>query len=180
MLTKIFHYGIIGGLIVGSIMFGLAVAMKGHPPLHWAMSIGYASMLLALSTVFVAIKKYRDEERGGVVRFLPAFLLGLGVSFVASVVYVLAWEATLAWTGMDFAGDYANALIEQQKARGLDGAALDQFAAGMEQFKQDYANTPYRLSMTFAEIFPVGVLVSLVSAALLRNPRFLPLRRARA
>ena len=28
--------------------------------------------------------------------------------------------------------------------------------------------------MTFAEIFPVGVLVSLVSALVLRNPRALP------
>ena len=180
MLKRIFHYGLIGGLIVGAIMFGLVVATKGRPPLQWGMAIGYASMLLALSTVFVAIRKYRDEERGGVVGFLPALLLGLGVSFVAGVVYVLAWEATLAWTGMDFAGDYANALIEQQKARGLDGADFDRFVAGMEQFKQDYANAPYRWSMTFAEIFPVGVLVSLLSAALLRNPRFLPLRRRHA
>jgi len=31
--------------------------------------------------------------------------------------------------------------------------------------------------MTFIEIFPVGVLVSLVSAGLLRNSRFLPVRR---
>jgi hypothetical protein len=30
--------------------------------------------------------------------------------------------------------------------------------------------------MTFVEIFPVGVLVSLISAALLRNRRFLPAR----
>lgn len=177
MFKKILHYGILGGLIVGAIMFGLAVAMKGHPPLAWAMIIGYASMLLALSMVFVAIKKRRDEDLGGVISFVPALLLGLGVSFVASIVYALAWEATLAFTGMDFAGDYVNALIAEQKAHGLDGAALDQYIAGMEQFKADYANTPYRLGMSFSEIFPVGVIVSLVAAALLRNPRFLPLRR---
>src|SRR3546814_12654255 len=34
----------------------------------------------------------------------------------------------------------------------------------------------FRLPMTFVEIFPVGVLVSLVSAAVLRNPRVLPAR----
>ncbi len=39
-----------------------------------------------------------------------------------------------------------------------------------------YAKPWYRMPMTFAEIFPVGILVSLVSAALLRNPRFLPAR----
>jgi hypothetical protein len=39
-----------------------------------------------------------------------------------------------------------------------------------------YDNPLYRLPMTFAEIFPVGLLVTLVSAVLLRNPRFLPAR----
>jgi len=30
--------------------------------------------------------------------------------------------------------------------------------------------------MTFIEIFPVGLLVALISAALLRNPKMLPAR----
>jgi len=47
----------------------------------------------------------------------------------------------------------------------------------MERFKTMYANPAYRLPMTFVEIFPVGVLVSLMSAAVLRNSRVLPARR---
>ncbi len=47
----------------------------------------------------------------------------------------------------------------------------------METFKAQYANPLFRLPMTFIEIFPVGVLVSLISAAILRNPRVLPARR---
>jgi hypothetical protein len=42
----------------------------------------------------------------------------------------------------------------------------------------EYANLLYRLSMTFTEILPIGVLVSLASAALLRNSRFLPMRHS--
>ena len=68
-------------------------------------------------------------------------------------------------------------LIDEQKAKGVSGDALVKFTAEMEKFKTDYANPLFRLPMTFAEIFPVGLLVSLVSAGLLRNSRFLPARR---
>ena len=48
--------------------------------------------------------------------------------------------------------------------------------AEMDAFKIQYADPLFRLPMTFAEIFPVGILVSLISAGLLRNSRFLPAR----
>lgn len=176
MLNKIVSFGSVAGVVVGVPLFGIAVAMNGHPPASWGVVVGYLTMLIALSAVFVAIKKHRDQTLGGAIRFWPAFGLGLGISLVAGVFYVLAWEAALAYTGMDFAGDYAKLLIEQQKAQGVSGDTLARFVADMEQFKREYANPLYRLPMTFAEIFPVGVLVSLISALLLRNSRFLPAR----
>jgi hypothetical protein len=177
MLRKILSYGVIAGLIVGVPLFGLSVALNGHPALPYGVLLGYLTMLIALSAVFAAIKRHRDVELGGVITFWPAFGLGLGISIVAGVFYVLAWEAALAVTHMDFAGGYAKALIAQQQAKGASGEALAKLAADMERFKSQYANPLYRLPMTFAEIFPVGVLVSLVSAGLLRNSRFLPARR---
>jgi hypothetical protein len=169
-------YGTVAGLIVGA--FGLAIGLHGHTPSPWGVVIGYLTMLIALSAVFVAIKRHRDMDLGGVIRFWPAFGLGLGISVVAGILYVLAWEATVAVTQMDFAGDYARFLIEEQKAKGVSGDDLAKFTAEMERFKIEYANPVFRLPMVFAEIFPVGVLVSPVSAALLRNSRFLPTRRA--
>ena len=106
------------------------------------------------------------------IKFLPAFGIGLGISVVAGIIYVFTWELSVALTHLDFAAQYAQASIEQQRAGGLSGAALDRYVAEMEQFKTNYANPAYRLPMTFAEIFPVGVLVSLISAGLLRNPTF--------
>ena len=176
MFRKILAYGAIAGLIVGIPLSAMVVTMKGHE-MHYGMLIGYATMLVALSTVFVAIKRHRDIDLGGVIGFWPAFGLGLGISFVAGTIYVLAWETTVALTHLDFASGYAKIMIEQKKANGVTGAALAKFTAEMEQFKVQYANPFYRLPMTFIEIFPVGVLVSLVSAGLLRSSRFLPLRR---
>ena len=39
--------------------------------------------------------------------------------------------------------------------------------------RASYANPLFRIPMTFMEIFPVGFLVALVSALLLRNPKIL-------
>ena len=177
MLKKILSYGVVAGLIVGVPLSCITISMSGHAMMRYGMVIGYLIMLIALSTVFVAIKRHRDADLGGVIKFWPAFGLGLGISFIAGVIYVLSWEAACAIAHLDFASSYSNAMIAQQQAKGVSAEALAKLTLQMEQFKVQYANPLYRLPMTFAEIFPVGVLVSLVSAALLRSSRFLPARR---
>jgi hypothetical protein len=177
MLRTIVKYGVIAGLVVGGFEFATFVAFSGMPPLKYGMLIGYTTMLVALSAVFVGIKRHRDVDRGGVIGFWQAFAIGLGISFIAGIFYVIAWEVVQAMTHMDFAGAYANAIIASEKAKGASAEALARLIAEMEDFKVQYANPMFRLPMTFVEIFPVGVLVSLVSAGLLRNSRFLPARR---
>lgn len=178
MLRYILTYGVIAGAVVGIPLSIMTLSMSGHAMMRYGMLIGYATMLIALSAVFLAIKRHRDSDLVGVIRFWPALGLGLAISMVAGVIYVLAWEASTAIAHADFAGGYARAMIAQKEAQGVSGAALAKFTAQMEQFKLQYANPLYRLPMTFIEVFPVGVLVSLVSAGLLRNSRFLPARRA--
>jgi hypothetical protein len=176
MLRTTLVYGLIAGLVAGVPMSLMVLAMNGQTMMDYGMVLGYLTMLIALSAVFVAIKRRRDRELGGVIRFWPAFGLGIGISVVAGVLYVVSWELAQAATQMDFASDYAKAMIEQQRAKGASPEALAKLSADMETFKVQYADPLFRLPMTFAEIFPVGLLVSLVSAGLLRNPRFLPAR----
>ncbi len=178
MWRRILTHGLVAGGVVGVPLFGLTVARNGQP--HDGVLLGYLTMLVALSAVFVAVKRQRDVAGGGVIRFWPAFGMGLGVSVVASLCYVLAWEAALAVTQLDFGADYAKAMVAHQKAKGLSGEALAKLAAEMDEFARQYRNPLYRLPMSFAEIFPVGLLVSLVSAGLLRDPRFWPAKRAAA
>ena len=121
-----------------------------------------------------------DRALGGVIKFLPAFLIGLGISVVAGIIYVAAWEVSLAMTHYTFMNDYAASAIEAQRAKGVSGPELDAFIAQMEQMKVQYANPLFRLPMTFVEIFPVGVVISLITALVLRNSRFMPARPAPA
>ncbi|BDU19410.1 DUF4199 domain-containing protein [Dyella sp. GSA-30] len=177
MLRTILKYGVIAGLIVGGFELVTFVLFSGMPPLKYGMVIGYTTMLIALSAVFVGIKRHRDVDRGGVIGFWQGLGVGLGISFIAGIFYVAAWEAVQAMTHMDFATSYAQAIIAAEKAKGASAEKLAKLTTDMETFKVQYANPMFRLSMTFVEIFPVGVLVSLVSAGLLRNSRFLPARR---
>jgi hypothetical protein len=178
MLRKMLSYGVVAGLLVGIPLSCITIGMSGQTMMRYGMVVGYLIMLIALSAVFVAIKRHRDADLGGVIRFWPAFGLGLGISFIAGVLYVVSWEIACSIAHLDFAGSYAKAMIAQQQAKGVSAEALAKLTTEMEQFKVQYASPLYRWPMTFMEIFPVGVLVSLVSAALLRNSRFLPARPA--
>lgn len=176
MLRTILLYGVLGGLIVAIPMFTLLALNPGHDNLASSQITGYSLMILALTMIFVGVKRYRDKIKGGVIKFVPAFLVGLGISAVAGLVYVIGWEITQAITNNDFASSYANAMLEEARAKGASAAQIDAMSAEMAEFQRMYSNPLFRLPMTFIEIFPVGLLISLITAALVRNPRFLPAR----
>jgi len=143
------RYALIYGAIGGAITIAIITATFAFDvPNHFqTMWFGYLVMLAAMSLIFVGVKRYRDVECGGVTSFGRAFKVGLGIAVVAALVYVAGWEAYLA-TKPPVVAEY----IEM------------------------YPNPLTRMPITFLEIFPVGLLVALVSAVLLRNPRFLPAR----
>lgn len=174
MFRAIMIFGLVAGLAIACTMFPLIAFASDYGGASAAT--GYLIMLVALSLVFVAVKRHRDGKLGGFIKFAPAFGMGVGISLVAGIVYVVGWEITLALTEYKFADSYAQAAIEAARAKGAAQAELDALAAHLAAFAEMYANPLYRLPMSFSEIFPVGMLVSLVSAGLLRNPRFLPAR----
>jgi hypothetical protein len=168
-------YGAIAGAIAVSIISAtLALDLTGHD--ETAMLVSYLVMLIALSLIFVGVKRYRDLECGGVIRFGRAFLLGLGMAAVAGLIYAIGWEIFTAASGYDFMGEYSGSILERMRAEGASAAAIEAKAAEMREFAETYRNPLFRMPMVFVEIFPVGLLVALISAALLRNPRVLPAR----
>jgi hypothetical protein len=176
MLRTILIYGVIAGLIVAIPMFTLLAMDGAHESWSSSHFFGYALMILALSLIFIGVKSYRDKVKGGVIKFLPAFLIGLGISVVAGLIYVIGWEVTLYLTNYTFAADYAASALAAAEAKGVPPAELEAMRTQYAQFEQMYANPLFRLPMTFIEIFPVGLIISLITAVLLRNPRFFPAR----
>ena len=173
MRYTLVYGGLSGAVAISVLVFSLAFNLPNHSHSLW---FGYLVMLVALSLIFVGVKRYRDVECGGVVTFGRAFAIGLGIALVAALIYAVGWELYLALSGKDFMAEYTASIIAKMRADGATAAAIDAKLAEMHELADRYRNHWFRLPMTFVEIFPVGLVVTLVSAALLRNPKLLPAR----
>jgi uncharacterized protein DUF4199 len=174
MFATALRYGLIAGAIsISVLVFGI-ISSNGESN-HGFASVwfGYTVMLVALSAIFLAVRDYRNNKLGGVIKFFPALGLGVLIAAIAGFIYVLGWEAYEYATHYKFADEYAASLIEHARAAGRSVEAATAEAAA---FKAQYANPMVRMPMTFLEIFPVGLLIALISAAALRNPKMLPAR----
>jgi hypothetical protein len=173
MKRLILVYGSIAGMIaIASIL--LSMSATGHGAA--GLVVGYLSMLIGLSLVFVGVKKYRDEQLGGVIRLSTALGVGFGISLVATLFYALGWEVYLYATGYRFIPDYIASVLAAKRAAGASAAEIASLTAEMQTYAKAYANPVQRLLMTMSEIAPVAIVVTLISATLLRKPNFMPAR----
>jgi hypothetical protein len=166
-------YGVLIGVVTGGIICALLFATNGDFGSVW---FGYLVMLVAMSFVFVGVKRYRDVELGGVIRFWPALGLGVAIAFVGMIAHATMWELYEALTGYQFLDKYIASELIKLKASGISATALAEKVAEMDAMRVMYNNPFKRFAMVMSEPVPPAVLVALLSAALLRNPKFLPAR----
>ena len=117
------------------------------------------------------MKRFRDLDQGGIIKFSQALSLGLAMSVFAGLAYIFIWEIYLAMTDNSFIKIYTDQLIEQQKSKGISPEALTDFIGKMDEMKEKYAKPGYRIPLTFLEIFPMGFIVTLISALALHKPK---------
>mgnify|MGYP001618588364 CR=1 FL=1 len=170
-------YGAIAGVIVMIGMFINISFVSDHGTM--GMVAGYLSMLVALLFVFVGVKRYRDIDLGGVIGFWKAFGVGIGIGFVASIFYILGWELYMWQTGGTFMAEYIAKTADDMRVVGKSAAEIAKFSSEMGAMAEQYKNPFFRMALTLTEIFPVALLVSLVSAALLRRSSFMPAVQSR-
>ena len=167
-------FGLVSGLIIilpwfFSAWFGNADGMMTNPN---AMLIGYGIMVLALSAVFVGVRRYREREGGGYLTFGKGFGLGLGMVLVASVIYVIGWMLFFEIYAPEFAENYYQGQIAEMRADpDLTEAEKDAKEAEWNEGMEMYKNPFFRAAITFTEVFPVGLVVALISALVwMRRP----------
>ena len=128
--------------------------------------IGYSTMILAFTSIFVAVKKYREEELNGVINFKTAFLIGLYITIVASCVYTTAWSiyASSSDSMAEFAQSYNDKAVEDIQNSDLTDEEKKEKIEETRAFMEYYKNPLIRTAVTFLEIFPVGFIMSILTA----------------
>jgi hypothetical protein len=177
--TRMKRIIIINGLIAGaivSLMFTISYPLTHNGTLsnESSMVVGYISMVIALSLVFVGIKSYRDQHQKGVITFGRGVVMGILITLIASVMYAGTWEIYYNTIASDFMEKYTASYLDKMKKEGASNAEIAQQRAEMESFSEQYKNPIIRFGVTLMEILPVGIIITLISAALLRRKEFLP------
>jgi len=160
------------GLIAGSISAAfMGIGIDFYLKHHFVTSqlIGYTSMILSCSLIFVGIKMFRDKHNGGVVSFGKAFLIGLYISLVASTLCVIVWALEYKFIFPDFLENYSAITIAKAKAA---GDTPEQIASQIKQlatYRDWYQNPILFTLIIYAQYLPGGLIISLIAAWILKK-----------
>lgn len=179
MRKVVLTFGLIAGLIIAALVWvNTGFLCDGDLiSLDYAMLLGYASMLIALTMVFFGVKSYRDNYAGGKITFWKAVQIGLLISLIAGVFYFLgALTYSLTHPGFDerFLTKWTDYSIAKIQAAGGSQAEIDEVRQSEETMRALFKNPLLFFVVCLIEILPVGLVVTFVSAALLRRSELLP------
>jgi len=164
----ILTFGLISGALI-SLMMGLTVPFQDK--LGHSYVIGYTTIVLSILLSYFGIRSYRDNVGNGHITFGKAFLVGLSITVISCLCYVVTWEIIYFNFMPDFMDKYGAQVLQKMQASGATAAAIQQKSAELDKLKVMYKNPLFNAAMTFIEPFPVGLLITLISAAVLRKKR---------
>jgi Protein of unknown function (DUF4199) len=163
-------FGTISGVVISSLMFLTTyLCTKGIVDFDNGEVIGYTGILIAFLLVFFGVRSYRDQV-GGSLSFGRAFKVGILIALISSAFYVASWQVVYFGNLMPgFMEQWTAHAVEEMRKEGATPAAIEAKRQEMAKFKEYYDNPLINAAFTFIEPFPMGVLASLISAAILRR-----------
>ena len=172
MKKNILVYGLIAGSVVSILMLisiNYISHVDGKVDYNTSLLIGYASMLIAFSLVYVGIRNYRDKFNGGVISFGKAFKIGIMIVLIASTIYVVAWLIDYFFFIPDYMEKFSAQELDKLKASGASQMKIDKETMKMANMVKMLKNPLFNALMTYAEILPVGLIVTLISSLILKR-----------
>lgn len=168
MKKTILIFGLISGAVSASLMTA-TMLVADHIGLDRGAIVGYTGIVLSFLLVYFGIRSYRDNVLNGHITFGQAFVVGISITIISCLCYVVSWEVIYYNFLPNFWDHYGAQVMEKAKASGASAAAIQAQAEQIKKYKEMYANPLLNGAMTFLEPFPVGLLITLISAGVLRR-----------
>ncbi|MEO7265247.1 MAG: DUF4199 domain-containing protein [Ferruginibacter sp.] len=172
MKKIIILHGLVAGIVMSVLMLFSVNSMshrEGNFDYDKSLLIGYAAMLIGFSLVFVGIRNYRNKYNAGVINFGKAFKIGIMITLIASSIYVVAWLIDYFFFIPDFMEKYSAHEIDKLKSNGASLVEIEKQTQEMADFARIYKNPFFNAMITYVEILPVGLIVSVISAFILKR-----------
>jgi len=163
MKKIILKNGLFGGLIVSSVMISMSLYMKSNPEYEPNAIIGTISMLLAFIFVVLGIYQQR-EDNGSSITFGKALVTGLLISLVISTIYVVVWLIVYYNFFPDFMDQYSEMVLKNTKPNEIAAKTAE-----LNQMKEWYKSPVMICLLTYMEILPIGIVVSLIASLVLKR-----------
>jgi hypothetical protein len=161
---------IAGGILAAVMAVSVPLGMEGVIDyFEYGALLGYSTMVLSFLMVFFGIRSYREEVGKGAISFGRAFQVGILITLTACAIYVLTWEVIYWGFYPDFMERYSDHTLAKMRAASESAAAIGAMGEQMATFSRLYRNPLFNVAITFLEVFPVGLIVTLISAAILRR-----------
>lgn len=169
MKKIVLRYGLLAGLIVSLFMMIGMLICHQNADFEGSMVLGYASMLVAFTFIFLGIRSQRNKHGNGSITFGKAFMTGLYIALISSTMYVITWLVVYYCFMPDFMDKYMEHALKKAAESGASPAEIEKQAAEMATYKDMYKNPLGVILLTYMEIFPLGLLVTLISALILKK-----------
>jgi Protein of unknown function (DUF4199) len=173
MKKIVLTFGLISGAIL-SLMMVATMPFIDKIGFDKSEILGYTTMVLSFLMVYAGIRSYRDNIGRGSITFTRAAGVGLLITLISCLCYVVTWE--ILYFNLpsmhQFMDKYAAYMVDQARASGASQEAIQVQLREIGKYKELYENPLFNVAITFSEPFPVGLLITLISAAILkkRNP----------
>jgi hypothetical protein len=171
-------YGIISGLVMAATVWITAVAVERDAVnFEWLEVTGYASMIIALTMVFFGIKSYRDNVVNGVISFWKGVQVGFLISLISVILY---WGGAMAYglvsPGFEgkFITKYTEMTMKKLTEKGAPQEEIDRAKETIAMMERLFRNPLLFFLICLMEMLPIGIVITLISSALLRKKELLP------
>ena len=170
MKKTVLTFGVYSGLASAALMLATVPFMEAIG-FDRGVYVGYTGMLISFLFIYFGVRSYRDTALGGRISFATGFNVGILITLISCVFYVASWEIISHNFMPDFADKYAAAMVAKLREKGVSDAVIVEKKKQMDRMREMLRNPAINAAMTFIEPFPVGLVVTLVSAGILRKKR---------